>query len=135
MVIFPTFLEFRIHGSPMCQCQIMPCPWSIQCACDDASIQCKGKDVSHKVVMLSWQHQACGLQTWDPPSVLPPKFACQIVSTPRHGCQPTQTQLPDSILLHECKTSKGPVQGNLQHPRDADVQRKWCIVGYICHHQ
>ena len=26
-------------------------------------------------------------------------------------------QLPDSILLHECKTSKEPVQGNLQHAR------------------
>ena len=35
------------------------------------------------------------------------------VSRPRHGCQSTQTQLPDSILLHKCKTSKGPVQGNL----------------------
>ena len=36
----------------MCQCGIMPCPWSIQCACNDASIRSKGKDVSDKVVMF-----------------------------------------------------------------------------------
>ena len=52
MMFFPTFLKFRIHGSPVCQCGIMPCPRSIQCACNDASIRCKGKDVSHKVVVL-----------------------------------------------------------------------------------
>ena len=52
MMFFPTFLKFQIHGSPVCQCGIMPCPRSIQCACDDASIRCKGKDVSHKVVVL-----------------------------------------------------------------------------------
>ena len=51
-MFFPTFLKFRIHGSPVCQCGIMLCPRSIQCACDDASIRCKGKDVSHKVVVL-----------------------------------------------------------------------------------
>ena len=52
MMFFPTFLKFQIHGSPVRQGRIMPCPRSIQCAGDDASIRCKGKDVSHKVVVL-----------------------------------------------------------------------------------
>ena len=52
MMFFPTFLKFRIHGSPVGQRRIMPCPRSIQCAGDDASIRCKREDVSHKVVVL-----------------------------------------------------------------------------------
>ena len=36
----------------MCQCGIMPGPWSIQCACNDASFWCEGKDVGHEVVMF-----------------------------------------------------------------------------------
>ena len=50
--VLPNILKFRIHGSPVCQGRIMPCPRSVQCAGDDASIRCKGEDVSHKVVML-----------------------------------------------------------------------------------
>ena len=40
-----------------------------------------------------------------------------------------------NTLLHECKTSKEPIQGNLRHPRDADVQRTWCVVRDIRRHQ
>ena len=49
--------------------------------------------------------------------------------------QSIQTQLPDSILLHECETSKEPIKDNLPHPRDADVQQMWCVIRDIRRHQ